>query len=65
MKSAASHGGAALSALLFGPVLAEFVQPGFPGIYRFFENLSLGISNIINSIFGIHTHPGTFISFFC
>ena len=64
IKSTASHGGVAIIALILGPVLTEFIQPGFPGIYSFFENLSLGISNLMNSVFGIHTHPGAYISIF-
>lgn len=64
IKSTASHGGVAIISLIFGPVMTELIQPAFPGLYRFFESISLGISDLMNSIFGIHTHPAAFISFF-
>ncbi|MCK5221386.1 MAG: hypothetical protein KAR14_07395 [Candidatus Aminicenantes bacterium] len=63
-KSAASHGGAALISMIIGPVLAEAIKPGFPGIYRFFERIGVGISDFVNSIFRIHTHPMSYISIF-
>jgi len=63
-KSAASHGGAAMVSMLVGIILVEFVKPGFPGLYKFFESFSLGISNLVNSIFNIHTDPAVFTSIF-
>jgi len=59
-KSAASHGGAVIVSMVVGVILVEFVRPGFPGLYKFFESFSLGLSDLINSIFIINTDPAAF-----
>jgi len=63
-KSAVSHGGVAIFSIVLGTILAEVIKPGFPWLYQFFESFGLGVSDFINTIFGIHTHPAAFISIF-
>jgi len=63
-KSAASHGGVVMVSIIFGTILVEVIKPGFPWLYNFFESFSLGFSDFVNQIFGIHTYPSAFISIF-
>ncbi len=59
-KSAASHGGVAVTSMVFGSIMTEILRPGFPGLDRFFESFGLGLSDLINSILNIHTDAAAF-----
>lgn len=60
IKSALSHAGAALISILLAPVFIESVRYALPDVFYFFAWLGDGISDYLNSLFGIHTHPASF-----
>jgi len=60
IKSALSHAGAAIFSILLAPVLIESVRYALPDVFNFFVWFGDGISDSLNSIFGIHTHPASF-----
>lgn len=63
-KSAVSHGAVTIVAIIFGAILTEWLKPGLPGLYEFFHNLGVGISELINRIFGVQTAPAAFTPIF-
>jgi len=60
IKSALSHAGSAIFSILLAPVLIESVRYTLPDVYDFFVWVGDGISDQLNSLFGIHTHPASF-----
>lgn len=60
IKSALSHAGSAIFSILLAPVLIESVRYALPDVYDFFVWVGDGISDHLNSLFGIHTHPASF-----
>jgi len=60
VKSALSHAGAAVLSILLAPVLIESVRYALPDVFEFFVWFGDGISDHMNALFGIHTHPASF-----